>query len=139
MSSLRDIRLALKRRLETINGLRAYDVWPATINPPVAIVRPLSGTFTEDFGGSVKYAFEISLLLQLGNLQSAQEQLDLYITAEGHQSILCALTDDPNLGGVADSTSVIGWRDYGTMRIGTDEESRSPEFMGVHFDVEVMA
>lgn len=136
-ASLRDIRLGLRTQLETISGLRAYDVWPTTINPPVAIVRPLSGTFHEDEGGSVTYQFEITLLLQLGNLQVAQEQLDAYIATDGAFSIQVALEADPRLGGVADSTSVTGWRDYGTMRVGADEDGRAPEFMGVLFDLEV--
>jgi hypothetical protein len=34
---------------------------------------------------------------------------------------------------------VDGGRDYGTMRVGADEDGRAPEFMGVRFDLEVMA
>ena len=97
-ASLRAIRLGLRTQLETISGLRAYDVWPATINPPVAIVRPLSGTYHEDQDGSVMYQFEIMLLLQLGNLTVAQEQLDAYIATEGTTSILAALEADPDTG-----------------------------------------
>jgi hypothetical protein len=139
MSSLREIRLGLKTQLETVSELRAYDVWPTTINPPVAIVRPLSGTFHEDQAGSVLYLFEVTLLLQLGSLQVAQEQADAYIATDGVLSIPFALEADPTLGGVADSTSVMGWRDYGTMRIGADEDGRGPEFLGVQFDVEILA
>lgn len=139
MTSLRDIRMGLKAQLETVSELRAYDVWPTTINPPVAIVRPLSGTFHEDLDGSVLYQFEVTLLLQLGNLQVAQEQVDGYIATDGALSILAALEADPSLGGAADSASVTGWRDVGTMRVGADEDGNGPEFMGVHFDIEVLA
>lgn len=139
MTSLRAIRLALRTQLETVSGLRAYDVWPTTINPPVAIVRPLSGTFHEDQDGSVMYQFEIMLLLQLGNLTVAQEQLDAYIATDGDTSILAALEADPSLGGAADSTMVNGWRDVGTMRVGADEEGNGQEFMGVRFECEVLA
>jgi hypothetical protein len=138
-SSLRAIRVGLRRQLETISELRAYDVWPTTINPPVAIVRPLSGIYHEDRDGSVTHQFEITLLLQIGNLQSTQEQLDAYIATEGPSSIPIALECDPSLGGAAHSTSVTGWRDVGTMRVGADEDGRAPEFMGVRFDVEVLA
>ena len=143
VTSLRAIRLGLKAQLETVTGLRAYDVWPTTINPPVAIVRPLSGTFHESFdgvaGGEVTYQFEITLLLQLGDQVVAQEQLDGYIATDGDMSILSAVEADPTLGGVADSTSVTGWRDVGTMRVGADENGQGPEFMGVRFEVEVLA
>jgi hypothetical protein len=139
MTSLRDIRLGLKTQLETISGLRAYDVWPTTINPPVAIVRPLNGTLHEDLGGSVQYLFEVTLLLQLGNLQVAQEQLDEYLATDGAMSILFALESDRTLGGKADSTSVGEWRDIGTLRVGADEDGNGPEFMGCRFDVEILA
>jgi hypothetical protein len=138
-SSVRDIRVGLRRRLETISELRAYDVWPTTINPPVAVVRPLSGSYHEDEGGSVTHQFEITLLLQLGHLQSVQEDLDAYLATEGPASIPCALEADPSLGGCAHSATVMGWRDYGTMRVGADEDGRAPEFIGVRFDVEVLA
>jgi hypothetical protein len=138
MTSLRAIRLGLKTQLETVSGLRAYDVWPTTINPPVAIVRPLSGTFHESFDGMVTYQFEVTLLLQLGDMIVAQEQLDEYIATDGDLSILSALEADASLGGVAQSTSLTGWRDVGTMRVGADENGRSPEFMGVRFEVEIL-
>lgn len=138
MTSLRAIRLGLKSQLESVSGLRAYDVWPTTINPPVAIVRPLSGTFSETFGGFVLYQFEVTLLLQLGDQIVAQEQLDTYIATDGTTSISSAVEADPTLGGVAHSTSVTGWRDVGTMRVGADENGSGPEFMGVRFNLEVM-
>ena len=139
MTSLRDIRMGLRTQLETVSDLRAYDVWPPTINPPAAMVRPLGGTFHEDLNGSVLYQFEIVLLLQLGMQIPAQEQLDAYIATDGALSILYALESDPSLGGAADSTSVTGWRDVGTMRVGADENGNGPEYMGVRFDVEVLA
>jgi hypothetical protein len=137
-ASLREIRLGLRTQLETISGLRAYDVWPTTINPPVAIVRPLSGTYHDDLDGSITTLFEVTLLLQLGSLQVAQEQADAYIATEGTLSIPLALETDPTLGGAADSASVTGWRDYGTIRVGADEDGRGPEFLGVQFEVEVL-
>lgn len=139
MTSLRAIRLGLKTQLETVSGLRAYDVWPTTINPPVAIVRPVSGIYSESFGGMAMYQFEIMLLLQLGDMTVAQEQLDTYIATDGATSIPSAVEADPTLGGVADSTSVTGWRDVGTMRVGADENGQGPEFMGVRFEVECLA
>lgn len=139
MTSLRAIRLGLKTQLETVSGLRAYDVWPTTINPPVAIVRPISGSFSESFGGFVLYQFEIMLLLQLGDMIVAQEQLDTYIATDGATSIPSAVEADPTLGGAAHSASVTGWRDVGTMRVGADDQGNGPEFMGVRFETEVMA
>jgi hypothetical protein len=139
MTSLRAIRLGLKTQLETVPGLRAYDVWPTTINPPVAIVRPLSGIFHDTFDGLVTYQFEVTLLLQLGNQIVAQEQLDEYIATDGSLSILSALEADASLGGAAHSTSVTGWRDVDTMRVGADDQGNGPEFMGVRFELEVLA
>ena len=139
MTSLREIRLGLKTQLETVDGLRVYDVWPTTINPPVAVVRPLSWTYDDDFEGAATYLLEITLLLQLGDLRVAQEQLDEYIGTEGAFSIPLALEADRTLGGAAQSVRIDGGRDYGTMQVGADENGRGPEFMACRFDVEVLA
>lgn len=137
MTSLRDVRAALRVQLNTVAGLRGYDVWPGTINPPVAIVRPLSGTYHDDFDGSATYRFEVTVLLQLGTLEVAQEQMDTYIASDG--PFITALEASPALGGAADNVTVQGWRDYGVMTVGADGDGNAPSFMGCKFDLEVLA
>lgn len=136
--SLRAVRAGLAARLATLD-IRAYDTWPSSINPPVAIVRPLEGTFHETFDEQVTYQLEITILLQLGHLQAGQEQLDAYIATSGTSSIKAAIEAEPTLGGSADSVMVKGWRDYGGLRVGEAPDGSGPEYLGVKFYVEVFA
>lgn len=140
--SFRAVRLGAAAALQPL-GIRSHDVWPSSINPPAAILRPLSGTFDETFGGSVTYQLELTVLLQLGKLETSQELLDLYLettlAATGSMSIKQTLEADPTLGGAADSVLVKGWRDYGSMVVGASPDGRGPEYLGVKFDLEVLA
>jgi hypothetical protein len=141
MASLRDVRIALRRQLETISGLRAYDVWPSSINPPVAIVRPLGGDYHQTFdigSGGAMFRLEVTVLLQLSVQGVAQEGLDEYVATDGPRSVIQAVECYPALGGCADNVVVRGWRDYGVMRVGADEEGRGADYLGCKFDVEVL-
>jgi hypothetical protein len=82
---------------------------------------------------------ELTLLLQLGDLRSAQEQLDAYIAPSGSSSIKALLEADPSLGDVVHSVAVSGWRDYGILQVGENADARGPEFIGCKFDVEIFA
>lgn len=141
MSSVRAIREALRAQLDTVDGLTAYDVWPDTISPPAAIVRPLSGAYHATMGGpsvaASTYEFEVTLLLQLGWSLAAQEDLDAYIANDS--ALVTALEADPRLGGLTDAVVVRGWRDYGVLNVGLDAEGNPAEFLGVRFDVGVFA
>jgi hypothetical protein len=138
MTSLRDIRVGLAASLATLD-IRAHDTWPAVIVPPAAIVRPLSGSFHDTFDDDVVVRLELTLLLQLGDLRSAQEQLDAYIAPSGSSSIKALLEADPSLGDVVHSVAVSGWRDYGILQVGENADARGPEFIGCKFDVEIFA
>lgn len=140
--SFRAVRVGAAAALEVL-GIRSHDVWPSVINPPAAIFRPLSGSFDETFSGAVTYQAELTVLLQLGKQETAQEQLDMYLettlAGAGSMSVKEALEADQSLGGAADSVLVKGWRDYGSMVIGATPDGRGPEYLGVKFDVEVLA
>ena len=140
MASLRDVRVALRQQLETISGLRAYDVWPQTINPPVVVVRPLGGDYHNTLQTNTPtFRLELTLLLQLSVQDAAQEDLDAYVATDGPLSIPAVVEADRFLGGTADSVCVMGWRDYGVLRIGADEEGHGADYLGCKFDVEVFA
>lgn len=139
MASLRDIRVALRQQLETIDGLRAYDVWPQTINPPVAVVRPLGGDYHDTFGNCATLRLEVTVLLQLSVQDAAQEDLDAYLATDGPLSIMAVVEANRSLSGTADSVMVGEPRDYGVLRIGADEEGRGADYLGCKFEVEVLA
>lgn len=138
MTSVRAVRVAAAAQLADL-GIRVHDVWPSTINPPAAIVRPLSGTFDETFGGATTYQLELVLLLQMGHLETSQEQLDAYLAADGDLSIKAALEEDQTWGGVVQSVEVKGWREYGSMVVGAAPDGSGPEYLGCKFDIEVFA
>ena len=129
------IRTGLQAALATISGLRASDVWPDTINTPVALVKPMSGDYhqTRAFGpGLVKVVFEITILaapLQQG-LAKGQKALDPYL-GTGAGSVQNAVEADQSLGGTATSVVCHGWKDYGSMIVA------EIEYVGAKFDVEV--
>lgn len=84
MSALEDtIRPALKAALEDVQGLSAYEVAPATVNVPAAIVAPEGIEYSTDFDGGATYTFPIQFLASLGDWGTAQRQLDEYVSHDG--------------------------------------------------------
>jgi hypothetical protein len=134
LGTLSEIRGGLQRRLQSIAGLRASDVWPDQINCPQALVKPLNHTFRLKPGtGFTKFNFEVVFLaapLQ-NSLERAQRALDPYLDEKGPKSIKEALEADDSLGGVANGVQVTGWREYGSLEV------NGIEYLGVKFDVEV--
>lgn len=132
MGTLAAIRTGLQTRLATISGLRAYDVWPDTVNPPAAIVKPKSlGYLT--FGGSKTIGMEIVVAVQLSRLDRGQDTLDPYIDLTGASSIIAAIVADDTLGGAANCVLIGGWRDYDVLKI------NDVDYMGAILDLEVYA
>lgn len=129
------IRTGLQTALQTIQGLRASDVWPDTINTPVACIKPVTGDYhqTRALGpGLVKLAFEITLLAapaQQG-LAKGQKALDPYL-GTGSGSIQNAVEADQSLSGTATSVVCHGWKDYGSMVVA------EVEYIGAKFELEV--
>lgn len=119
MATLAAIRDGLKTRL-AIAGLRAHDVWPDSINPPAALVRPRAMLPPDAMSlGNRRLTFEILLVVasvQSAGLARAQEQLDTYLNEVGDKSIIAALNGDRTLGGIA-STLEVSWRDYGVHEV----------------------
>lgn len=120
-------------------GIRGHSVWPPTINPPVVIITSPDGEYDDDFGDGMTHHMIATVLLQLGKLEVAQEQMDGYIAPDGDSSVRAAVEADPTFGGTANSATVSAYREYGIMRVGADEDGRGAEYLGCKFPIEVLA
>lgn len=135
MATVNDIRVGLARRLATITGLRAHGTWPDTVNTPAAIVKPMTRDFHVTMGdpSGAPVQFEIVVVgapLQNG-IERGQAVLDRYIDESDGGSIRAAIEADKTLGGLVTTTTVVRWRDYGSLDV------NRIEYAGLVFDVEV--
>lgn len=135
MATILTIRDGLKDRLATITAManRSHDVWPAKINTPAALVKPLAMSAKQSMGGLRILTFEIILLassVSQSTIERAQDALDAYLYDTGSTSIIAALEGDKTLGGKVDTLDV-RWDDYGTIEIS------GVEYLGVKFLVTV--
>lgn len=131
-----DIRAALKTRLDTIEGLRAYDNAPGQVNVPAAVVTPAAGEFitygTSMGGQSDELAFIITLLVDTALTPNAQKKLDAYLDGAGPGSVR-AVVEASGLGSGAELQKVTGVRSYGLI------EYAGTDYLGCVFAVTVGA
>jgi len=137
MSEIPEIRAALARRLASIPGLNAADVWPDAVDPPMAIVHgPSNSDYELTFGGNAaQYTFEITVIVDISALRglaTAQRELDAYIGRRGPYSIEAALLADPTLGGLCDTLFVRGIRSYGQIDVNDNDHRYAA---GIELDV----
>lgn len=103
VSSVRD---GLKTRLQTITGLRAYDVIPDKVTPPCAIVGQLDFTFDIDNARGLDQATcDVYVIVQRLDARSGQNKLDDYL-GSGSSSIKSAIEGDRTLGGTVNTLRV---------------------------------
>ena len=103
VSSVRD---GIKTRLQTITGLRAYDVIPDKVTPPCAIVGQLDFTFDIDNARGLDQAsLDVYVIVQRLDARSGQNKLDEYL-GSGSSSIKSAIEGDRTLGGTVNTLRV---------------------------------
>jgi hypothetical protein len=100
------VRDGVKTRLQTITGLRAYDVIPDKVTPPCAIVGQLDFTFDIDNARGLDQAtLDVYVIVQRLDARSGQNKLDEYL-GSGAKSIKSAIEGDRTLGGAANTLRV---------------------------------
>jgi hypothetical protein len=125
MATVSEWRALLQSRLAGVVR-NAHDVWPKAINPPAAVVRLVSATYGNDFGGDSTLIFDVILLVcQATDFERDSRSLDAYLNPNGQKSVVAALEDG--------QVRVAGFADYGI------HEANGGQFMGVRFQVEVFA
>jgi hypothetical protein len=103
------VRDQLKTRLQTISGLRAYDLIPDTIVPPAAVVGQLDFTFDIDNARGLDQAqVDVLVIVQRFSERSGQDKLDTYLAGSGSGSIKAALEGDRTLSGTVQALRVTG-------------------------------
>jgi hypothetical protein len=103
------VRDGLKTRLQTITGLRAYDLIPDTVVPPCAIVGQLDFTFDIDNARGLDQAqVDVLVIVQRFSERAGQDKLDAYLAGTGSTSIKAAIEGDRTLGGTVNTLRVTG-------------------------------
>lgn len=103
------VRDALKVRLQTISGLRVYELIPEPITPPCAVVGQLDFTFDIDNARGLDQAnVDIYVIVQRFSERAGQDKLDGYLAGTGATSIKAAIEGDRTLGGTCQTLRVIG-------------------------------
>jgi hypothetical protein len=103
------VRDGLKTRLQTISGLRVYEIIPEPITPPCAVVGQLDFTFDIDNARGLDQAnVDIYVIVQRFSERAGQDKLDGYLAGTGATSIKAAIEGDRTLGGTCQTLRVIG-------------------------------
>lgn len=103
------VRDALKTRLQTISGLRGYDIVPDTVVPPCAVVGQLDFTFDIDNARGLDQAqVDVLVIVQRFSERAGQDKLDAYLAGTGASSIKAAIEGDRTLGGTVNTLRVTG-------------------------------
>jgi len=119
MASISELRTGIKNNLATIPGLRVSDFQPDNINPPVAIVFPISVNYDDTFQrGMQTYTFSVQVIVGRVSERSGQSSIDAYISSTGSNSIKLAIESNKTLGGKAFDLRVTDMRNYGELLVG---------------------
>lgn len=125
MSTLDDIRDDLKTALAGVTGLQAHARTPGTITPPCAVVAPDSVEYDTDFEHGATYRLPVVVLVQLGEWDSAQKQLDGFVAHDG--TVVLAINDDATV-----EARVVSMEGYGLVPYA------GTEYLGATLIVEVI-
>jgi hypothetical protein len=119
MASISELRAGIKTNLATISGLRTSDYQPDSINPPVAIVFPVSLNYDETFHrGMQTYTFAVQVIVGRVSERTGQSTIDSYCSSTGTNSIKLAIESDKTLAGKAFDLRVTDMRNYGELIVG---------------------
>jgi len=119
MASISELRAGIKTNLATISGLRTSDFQPDSINPPVAIVFPVSLNYDETFHrGMQTYTFAVQVIVGRVSERTGQSTIDSYCSSTGTNSIKLAIESDKTLAGKAFDLRVTDMRNYGELLVG---------------------
>ena len=103
-----NVRDGLKTRLQTISGLRVYDLIPDNVTPPAAVVGQLDFTFDINNARGLDQAnCDVLVIVQRLSERVAQDKLDAFLAGSGAGSIKAAIEGDRTLGGAVNTLRVI--------------------------------
>jgi hypothetical protein len=101
------VREGLKANLETIKGMRVYDLIPSVPVAPAAVVGQLDFTFDLNNARGLDQAnLDVVVLVQRFTERTGQNDLDKYLAGSGAYSIKAAIESDLTLGGACNTLRV---------------------------------
>jgi hypothetical protein len=101
------VRKGLKANLESIPGMRIYELIPTPAVAPAAIVGQLDFTFDLNNARGLDQAnLDVVVLVQRFSERSGQNDLDKYLQGSGEYSIKAAIESDLTLGGACNTLRV---------------------------------
>jgi hypothetical protein len=108
MINISGVREAIGNNLQTITGMRVYDIIPDVVVPPCAIVGQLDFTFDIDNARGLDQAsVDVYVIVQRISERSGQDKLDELLAGTGTRSIKTALESDRTLGGLVNTLRVL--------------------------------
>jgi hypothetical protein len=134
MASLTAIRTGLATRLATISGLRTSATMPEQVNPPLAVVTPLTVVYDLNANnGLTQYTMQVTLVVARADARAAQNQLDAFVAPTGSGSVKAAIEADRTLGGTVNTCRVTQVANYSMV------DTLDVPYLAVDFTVEVYA
>jgi hypothetical protein len=119
MAEVSQLRTGIATNLATITGLRTAATVPDLINPPIAVVMPMSIEYDLAFArhGGDEYEFSVMVIVGRVDERMAQNKLDAYCSGTGTQSIKAAIESNKTLGGQAFDCRVTSLRNYNQVSV----------------------
>lgn len=112
------VRQAVAGYLTATIGLRASASRFGTINPPQAVIVPVTGSlirYSVTTDSETDYSLRAVILVSEGDSTQGQDELDTYLSPVGAQSIHAAVQKDYTLGGAVSFCAVMEATGYGVM------------------------
>jgi hypothetical protein len=139
MATLEQIREGVQGRLETISGLRAYELVQGTLNVPCAFVYPQDVTYDTTMDGASDWFLLVDVYVGTGGgMRAAQKNMDGYWDPASSTSITNAVDGDKTLGDVVSEARVSAAAGYTTMQI-EGEDGNPVSYLTSRFTLEVLA
>ena len=119
MADVSALRAGIATNLATVSGLRTAATVPDQINPPIAVVMPMSIEYDLAFArhGGDEYEFSVMVIVGRVDERTAQNKLDAYCSGTGTQSIKAAIESNKTLGGQAFDCRVTSLRNYNQVSV----------------------
>lgn len=117
--NLYDVKTAIASTLSGVAGLRGFAYEPGQITPPSAWVTNSAIDYRLTMGETdMRASIRVTVVMQSGDSEKAQRELDNYLTAEGSKSIVAALRGNVDLGGTCDYVDAVAVEDAGLIEVG---------------------
>lgn len=119
------VRSVIAAAVTNVTGLACHATVPDVIQPPLAILRPVSGDWDMNLPRSMsRNRYELTIVLPAGlSIEEAQDTLDGYLESAQLRDAI----EKANYAGQANYARVIGWRDYASTVL--------DQYIGVRFDI----